>query len=128
VARAAYAGTVPGETRGLEADHLFEVAQSSFANGTHAVVLEVDPDTGAVTIHRWVVAHDCGHVLEPGIVDGQIHGGVVQGIPDALNRQLVYDRNGQLLTATLMEYALATATDAPATFEIQHLESPSPLN
>jgi carbon-monoxide dehydrogenase large subunit len=128
VAAAAYAGTVPGEAPGLEADHLFEVAQSSYANGTHAVVLEVDPDTGAVQILRWVVAHDCGHVLQPGIVDGQIHGGVVQGLPDALNVQLAYDEAGQRLTATLMDYALATAADAPRSFELRHLESPTPLN
>jgi len=128
VARAAYAGTVPGESRGLEADHLFEVSQSSFANGTHAVVLEVDAETGAIDILRWIVAHDCGHVLQPGIVDGQIHGGVVQGIPDALNVQLAYDDNGQRLTATLMDYALATASDAPRSFELRHLESPTPLN
>ena len=68
--------------------------QSTYANGTHAVVLEVDPETGAVQILRWIVAHDCGHVLEPGIVDGQIHGGVVQGLPDALNVQLAYDDGG----------------------------------
>jgi len=128
IAAAAHAGSVPGESPDLEADNLFEVGQSSFANGTHAVVLEVDPDTGAVTILRWVVAHDCGHVLQPGIVDGQIHGGVVQGIPDALNVQLAYDEHGQRLTATLMEYALATAADAPASFELRHLESPTPLN
>jgi aerobic carbon-monoxide dehydrogenase large subunit len=53
--------------------------QKSFANGTHAVVLEVDPDTGATRVLRWIVAHDCGHVLAPGIVDGQIHGAVMQG-------------------------------------------------
>ena len=128
MARAAFAGTVPGESAGLEADHLFEVAQSSFANGTHAVVLEVDPETGVVDILRWIVAHDCGHVLQPGIVDGQIHGGVVQGIPDALNVQLAYDDTGQRLTATLMDYALATASDAPRSFELRHLESPTPLN
>jgi carbon-monoxide dehydrogenase large subunit len=92
------------------------------------VVLEVDPETGAVRIHRWIVAHDCGHVLEPGIVDGQIHGAVVQGLPDALNVQLAYDEGGQRLTATLMDYVLATAADAPASFELRHLESPTPLN
>ena len=113
---------------GLEADALFEVSQSSFANGTHAVVLEVDPETGAVSILRWIVAHDCGHVLQPGIVEGQIHGGVVQGISDALNLQLAYDETGQRLTATLMDYTLATAADAPRTFELRHLESPTPLN
>jgi CO/xanthine dehydrogenase Mo-binding subunit len=128
VARAAHAGVVPGEAPGLEADHLFEVSQSSYANGTHAVVLEVDPETGAVKILRWIVAHDCGHVLQPGIVDGQIHGGVVQGLPDALNVQLAYDDAGQRLTATLMDYALATADDAPRSFELRHLESKTPLN
>ena len=128
VAAAAHAGRVPEETMDLEDTHVFEVSQSSFANGTHAVVLEVDPETGAVEIRRYIVAHDCGHVLEPGIVDGQIHGGVVQGLPDALNLQLAYDDNGQRLTATLMDYTLATAADAPRTFEIRHLESPTPLN
>ena len=119
---------MPGESAGLEADTLFEVSQSSFANGTHAVVLEVDPETGAVDILRWIVAHDCGHVLQPAIVDGQIHGGVVQGIPDALTVQLAYDESGQRLTATLMDYTLATAADAPRSFELCHLESPTPLN
>ena len=112
----------------FEDSQLFTVPQSSYANGSHAVVLEVDPDTGAITIRRWVVAHDCGRVLEPVIVEGQIHGGVVQGLPDALNEQLAYDAAGQRLTATLMDYALATATDAPPVFDIRHLESPSPLN
>jgi carbon-monoxide dehydrogenase large subunit len=128
IAAAAHAGRAPGESPGLEDTQLFTVSQSSFANGTHGVVLEVDPDTGAVSILRWIVAHDCGHVLEPGIVEGQIHGGVVQGLPDALNLQLAYDESGQRLTATLMDYALATAADAPRTFEIRHLESPTPLN
>jgi CO/xanthine dehydrogenase Mo-binding subunit len=128
VAAAAHGGRVPGEAAGLEDTQVFAVSQSSFANGTHAVVLEVDPDTGAVTVRRWIVAHDCGHVLEPGIVDGQIHGAVVQGLPDALNVQLAYDEGGQRLTATLMDYVLATAADAPATFELRHLESPTPLN
>jgi CO/xanthine dehydrogenase Mo-binding subunit len=81
-----------------------------------------------VSVLRWIVAHDCGHVLEPGIVEGQIHGAVVQGLPDALNEQLAYDASGQRLTATLMDYTLATASDAPRTFEIRHLESPTPLN
>ncbi len=128
VAGAAHAGRVPGEAPGLEDSQLFTVQRSTYANGTHAVVIEVDPDTGAVRILRWIVAHDCGHVLNPGLVDGQIHGGVVQGIPDALNVQLAYDGVGQRLTGTLMEYALATAADAPPVFDIRHLESPTPLN
>jgi aerobic carbon-monoxide dehydrogenase large subunit len=128
VAAAAHASAVPGETPGLEDLQVFSVPQSSYANGTHAVVIEVDPETGAVQILRWVVAHDCGRVLQPTLVEGQIHGAVVQGIPDALNRQLAYDETGQRLTATLMDYALATAVDAPPIFEIRHLESPTPLN
>ena len=124
VAAAAHHGAAPG----LEDSQLFTVPQSSYANGTHAAVVEVDPETGAVVIRRWVVAHDCGRVLEPVIVEGQIHGGVVQGLPDALNEQLAYDTAGQRLTATLMDYALATAADAPPVFDIRHLESPSPLN
>src|SRR3989442_7975890 len=70
----------------------------------------------------------CGQVLEPGIVEGQIQGGVVEGLRDALNLQLAYDEPGQRLTATLMASALATAADAPRSFEIRHLESPTPLN
>ena len=128
VAAAAHAGRVPGEAPGLEDTQVFSVSQSSFANGTHAVVLEVDPDTGLVRVLRWIVAHDCGRVLEPGIVDGQIHGAVVQGLPDALNVQLAYDEGGQRLTATLMDYVLATAADAPPAFELRHLETPTPLN
>ena len=128
VAAAAHAGRVPGEAPGLEDMHVFTVSQSSFANGTHAVIVEVDPDTGTVGVVKWIVAHDCGHVLEPTIVEGQIHGAVVQGLPDALNVQLAHDETGQRLTATLMDYTLATAADAPPIFEIRHLESPTPLN
>jgi aerobic carbon-monoxide dehydrogenase large subunit len=128
VAAAAHARPVPGEAPGLEDTNVFTVERSSYANGTHAAVVEVDPDTGAVKVLRWVVAHDCGRVLNPGMVDGQIHGGVVQGLADALNDQLVHDESGQRLTATLMDYTLATASDAPPIFDIRHLESPTPLN
>jgi carbon-monoxide dehydrogenase large subunit len=128
IAAAAHAGCVPGEAPGLEDMQVFAVSQSAYANGTHAVVVEVDPETGAVSVLRWVVAHDCGRVLQPTFVDGQIHGAVVQGLPDALNEQLAYDETGQRLTSTLMDYALATAADGPPSFEIRHLESPTPLN
>ncbi|MBI2207748.1 MAG: xanthine dehydrogenase family protein molybdopterin-binding subunit [Candidatus Rokubacteria bacterium] len=128
IADAAHGGRVAGETPDLEDTNIFKVSQSTFANGTHAVVLEVDARTGAVVVRRWIVAHDCGRVLHPGMVDGQIHGAVVQGLPDALNVQLAHDGAGQRLTATLMDYALATAADAPPVFDIRHLESPTPLN
>src|SRR5207245_3937838 len=83
IAAAAHAGEAPGESPDLEDTQLFTVSQSSFANGTHGVVLEVDPDTGAVSILRWIVAHDCGPVLEPGLVEGRVHGGGVQARPAA---------------------------------------------
>jgi carbon-monoxide dehydrogenase large subunit len=128
VAAAAHDGRVPGESAGLDDTQIFTVSQSAFANGTHAAVIEVDPATGALRILRWVVAHDCGRVLHPGLVDGQIHGGVVQGLADALNDQLVHDAGGQRLTASLMDYALTSASEAPLTFEIRHQETPTPLN
>ena len=128
VAAAAHGGRVPGETPGLDDLQVFTVPQSSYANGTHAVVVEVDAETGAVAIRRWVVSHDCGRVLQPTLVEGQIHGAVVQGLPDALNDQLAHDEAGQPLAGTLMDYALATAADAPPDFVIRHLESPTPLN
>jgi carbon-monoxide dehydrogenase large subunit len=128
VAAAAHAGRAPGGAPPLEDSQVFTAPQSTYANGTHAVVVEVDPESGALRILRWVVAHDCGRVLNPSMVDGQIHGGVVQGLADALNVQLVYDPDGQRLTGTLMDYTLATAADAPPVFEIHHLESPTPLN
>ncbi len=128
VAAAAHAGTVPGEAPGLEDLQVFGVSQSGYANGTHAVVIEVDPETGAVAVLRWVVAHDCGRVLQPALVEGQIHGAMGRGIPEALNDQLAHDETGRRLAATLMDYALATAADAPREFVIRHLESPTPLN
>jgi len=128
VAAAAHGGRAPGEAPGLDDTQVFTVSQSTFANGTHAALVEVDPETGGLRVLRWVVAHDCGRVIMPALVDGQIHGGVVQGLPDALNPQLAHDAAGQRLTATLMDYALATAEDAPPRFDIRHVESPTPLN
>ena len=92
----------------------------------HVAVVEVDRETGRVAVRRYVVVEDCGPVLNPLIVDGQIHGAVAQGIGEALLESLAYDADGQLLTATLMDYALPVAGFLPS-FEIGHLETPSPL-
>jgi carbon-monoxide dehydrogenase large subunit len=81
-----------------------------------------------VEIKRFVVAHDCGTVLNPMIVEGQIHGGVSLGIGNSFYEQLVYDENGQLLNASLMDYLLPRATDMPRRIEIAHFETLSPLN
>ncbi len=112
---------------GLEAVRYFAPTQATFANGVHAVVAEVDPDTGGLSILRYVVVHDCGRLINPLIVEGQITGGVVQGIGGAFFERLVYDDSGQLLTTTLMDYLLPTACEA-IDVEIVHLESPTPLN
>jgi len=99
----------------------------TYASAVHAAVIDVDIDTGRPRLVRYVVAHDCGRVVNPMIVDGQVHGGVAQGIGGALGEELRYDESGQLLTGTLMEYALPAASDLPL-IETVHLECPSPRN
>jgi carbon-monoxide dehydrogenase large subunit len=99
----------------------------TYASAAHVAVVEVDAETGGVRILRYVVAHDCGRVVNPLLVDGQIHGGVAQGIGGGLLEELVYDEAGQLLTGTLMDYALPRADEVPA-IETIHLEWPSPRN
>jgi carbon-monoxide dehydrogenase large subunit len=89
-------------------------------------MVEIDPDTGRVSVPRYVLVEDCGPVVNPTIVEGQIHGAVAQGIGEALFERIVHDATGQLLTGTLMDYALPKAGDVPS-FEIGHLETPSPL-
>jgi carbon-monoxide dehydrogenase large subunit len=122
-------GTIPPdwEQPGLEATRYFAPPRGTFANGVHAAIVEVDAATGQLTILRYVVVHDCGKVINPLIVDGQIRGGVAQGIGGAFYEKLVYDEQGQLLTQTFMDYLLPTAMEVPP-IVIAHLESPSPLN
>jgi carbon-monoxide dehydrogenase large subunit len=91
------------------------------------VVVEVDVQTGALKILRHVAMHDCGTPINPMIVEGQLHGGMAQGIGSAMLESLVYDDAGQLLTGTLMDYALPRAADVPA-FEVDHLDFPSAVN
>ena len=117
----------PGTEPGLEATAYFGPERGSTASGVHAMRVEVDPETMMVDIQRYVVVHDCGTVINPMILEGQMHGGVAQGIGNAFYEQLVYDDYGQLLNASFMDYLLPTATDVPA-IETDHLETPSPLN
>jgi aerobic carbon-monoxide dehydrogenase large subunit len=95
----------------------------TFSNATHGAVVEVSAETGEVRIDRYVVVEDCGVVINPMIVDGQVRGGVAQGIAAALYEELLYDEDGQLLTATLMDYLVPTAAEIPS-IEIHHLETP----
>jgi carbon-monoxide dehydrogenase large subunit len=130
IARLAYSppdgGLPDGVEPGLEATVYFDPPGPTFSGAVHVVAVEVDPETGRVAIRRYVVVEDCGPVINPLLVDGQIHGALAQGIGEALLEGLVYDAGGQLLTGTLMDYALPRAADLPA-FEIGHLETPSPL-
>ncbi|HYL21427.1 MAG TPA: xanthine dehydrogenase family protein molybdopterin-binding subunit [Gemmatimonadales bacterium] len=117
----------PGTEPGLEATAYFGPDRGSTASGVHAMVVEVDAETAQVEIKRYVVVHDCGRVINPMIVDGQIHGGVAHGIGNAFYEQLIYDEEGQLLNASFMDYLLPTATDVPH-IETAHRETRSPLN
>jgi carbon-monoxide dehydrogenase large subunit len=114
-------------TAGLEATHYYEPPTVTYANAVHAALVEVDVETGQVAVLKYVVVHDCGRVINPMVVEGQIHGGVAQGIGGALLEELVYDESGQLLTASLMDYLVPTAPEIPP-FALGHQESPSPRN
>ena len=117
----------PGTEPGLEATAYFGPDRGSTASGVHAMQVEVDPETAMVKILRYVVVHDCGRVINPLIVEGQIQGGVAHGIGNAFFEQLRYDESGQLLNASFMDYLLPTASEVPSA-EISHAETPSPLN
>lgn len=91
------------------------------------MIVEVDRETCEVKILRYVTAHDCGKVINPMVLDGQIHGGVAQGIGNAFYEQLIYDENGVLLNGSFMDFLLPTALDVP-NIETHHQETPSPLN
>jgi carbon-monoxide dehydrogenase large subunit len=111
----------------FEASFYHHVPTVTYANATHVAQVEVDPDTGAVKLLRYVVAHDCGRVINPMIVDGQIHGGVAQGIGGALLEELVYDESGQLLSGSFMDYLVPTAMEVPRMTTL-HMQFPSPRN
>jgi CO/xanthine dehydrogenase Mo-binding subunit len=117
----------PGTEPGLESTAYFGPDRGSTASGVHAMIVEVDPETAEVDIKRYLVVHDCGTIINPMLVEGQIHGGVAQGIGNAFYEQLIYDEQGQLLNASFMDYLIPTATDVPP-IETAHRETPSPYN
>jgi carbon-monoxide dehydrogenase large subunit len=129
VAGATYrAMKLPPDTEpGLVATRFWEPSNFAFPFGAHIVVTEVDRDTGQVEIVRYVAVDDCGNIINPLLVDGQIHGGVVQGLGQALYEQAVYDDNGQLITGELMDYCVPKATMIPW-IESAHTCTPSPVN
>jgi carbon-monoxide dehydrogenase large subunit len=116
------------EPEGIEAKFRLEVPKPSYSYATHIVVVEIDPETGAIKIPRYTVAHDCGKIVNPLLVEGQIVGGVVQGIGAVLREQVVYDSEGHLQTCAMMDYVLPGASDVPADFRLWHMETPTSLN
>lgn len=116
-----------GEVPGLEGTDYYSPIRSTFANGMHAVEVEIDPDTSDIRIVRYSVVHDCGTLINPRIVEGQVTGGVAQGVAGALYEEMAYDEHGQLLNASFMDFLMPYASEVPAV-DIDHLETPSPLN
>jgi len=116
-----------GEQPGLEATGYFSPVGSAWAAGCHAAYVRVDPRTFRLEILKYVVVHDCGRLINPLVVEGQIEGGVAQGIGGAFYERLAYDADGQLRNASFMEFLMPYATEIPA-IEIDHIETPSPLN
>jgi len=117
----------PGEEPGLEATCYFSPQHATFASGVHAAIVEVDIHTGIVKICKYAVLHDCGKLVNPTIVEGQIYGGVAQGIGGSFYEHMDYDENGQLLDASYMDFLMPYASEVPH-IEIDHIETPSPIN
>ena len=117
----------PDTEPGLSATYFFEPKNFTFPFGTHICMVEIDKDTGETKFLRYVAVDDCGKVINPLLVDGQIHGGIVQAIGQALYEEVVYDEQGQLVTGELMDYAIPRASQLPW-FELDRTETPSPSN
>ena len=122
-----YKQPIPGIEPGLDATSFYEPQNCTFPFGTHVAVVEVDPETGVVKFLRYVAVDDCGKIISPLLVEGQIHGGIAQGIAQALYEEVVYDENGQLITGTLMDYAVPRAHMLPR-YELASTVTPSPVN
>jgi carbon-monoxide dehydrogenase large subunit len=121
-------GSAPvGIEPGLEATSRFEPSNATFPFGTHICVVEVDPDTGEIDVQRFLAVDDCGNVINPLVVDGQVHGGIAQGLAQTLFEDVVYDENGQLLSGSLMDYAMPKANMVP-TLETDRTVTPTPVN
>jgi aerobic carbon-monoxide dehydrogenase large subunit len=112
---------------GLEETTFYDPENFVFPFGAHAAIVDVDADTGKVSVVRYVAVDDCGPAINPLLIDGQVHGGVVHGLAQAMYEQVVYDSDGQLVTGTFVDYALPTAAEVPS-FETDRTETPSPVN
>src|SRR5213082_2594920 len=129
IAFASYGAGLPEDMeQGLESVAYYDPTNFVWPFGTHIAVVEVDPETGAVDLQRYIAVDDCGNIINPIIVDGQLHGGIAQGIAQALFEEVVYDdQSGQMKTGTLTDYLIPTANEFP-TFELGRTITPSPTN
>jgi aerobic carbon-monoxide dehydrogenase large subunit len=128
VAGAAYINEVPdGMEPGLEETTFYDPENFVFPFGAHACVVDVDKETGKVAVVRYVAVDDCGNAINPLLIEGQVHGGVVHAIGQALYERVSYDEDGQLVTGTFVDYALPTAAELPS-FETDRTVTPSPVN
>ncbi len=116
-----------GMEPGLDETNFYDPENFVFPFGAHAAIVEVDAETGKVDLKRYVCVDDCGPAINPMLIDGQVHGGIVHGVAQAMYEQVVYDDTGQLVTGTFVDYALPTAAEMP-TFETDRTETPSPVN
>jgi carbon-monoxide dehydrogenase large subunit len=112
---------------GLSATTFFEPKNFTFPFGTHIVVVEIDRETGEIHIQRYIAVDDCGNQINPLLVHGQVHGGIVQSLGQALFEEVVYDDQGQLISGSLMDYAVPKAAQVPW-FELDSTVTPSPVN
>jgi aerobic carbon-monoxide dehydrogenase large subunit len=127
LAAAVGAGLPAGVEPFLDETSYYDPPNCVFPFGTHVAIVEVDADTGHLEVKRYIAVDDCGKVINPLIVDGQLHGGIVQGIAQAMYESAVYNEDGQLVSGSLMDYALPTAAMVPS-FELDRTETPSPIN
>jgi carbon-monoxide dehydrogenase large subunit len=116
-----------GVEPGLEATHFFEPSNFTFPFGAHVISCEVDIETGEIRFDQYIAVDDCGNVINPMLVEGQVHGGIVQGMAQALYEEVIYNSDGQLVTGTLMDYALPRAPDVPQ-LKLERTCTPSPVN
>jgi carbon-monoxide dehydrogenase large subunit len=129
IAERAYSDGMPDDIEiGLETTSFFKPSDETFPFGTHISMVEVFPETGEITLLRHVCVDDCGNIITPFLVTGQVHGGLAQGIGQVILEELHYDESGELLTGTLNDYAMPRASTFPFMFESHHTTTPTYIN
>ncbi|SVB43830.1 uncharacterized protein METZ01_LOCUS196684, partial [marine metagenome] len=125
IALAAYTDYPQGLEPGLEATHYYDPPNMTFPFGSYICVVDIDPKTYEIKIRRFVAIDDCGNIINPMIVEGQIHGGLTQGLAPAMYEELIYDEQGNILNGSFMDYLLPTSVETPS-WETDQTVTPSP--